>query len=102
MGFFGIFSLVAVLLMSSFVLIDSSLSGLRIIDDSAMDSFVGGSWTQSLMAATSVLPFLSVAPMVNVAPSFFVAPMLRSSSSSFNFFANRDSFNGSNNLLILG
>ena len=46
--------------------------------------------------------FPSVSPSISVGPTVFVAPMLRSSSNSFNFFANRDAFNGSDNFIFIG
>lgn len=69
-----------------------SLSGL---EDYSSERLRGG----AVSLAGRQLP--SLTPNVTVSPTIFVAPLLRSSSSSFNFFGNRGSFNGDSNLILL-
>ena len=65
------------------------------LDDLSCESCLGGFWSQVFAG------FPTFSPSISVGPTIFVAPMLRSSSNSFNFFANRDSFNGSDNFVLL-
>jgi hypothetical protein len=71
-------------------------SSLSDLDELTAESLCGGFWSQAFSG------FPSISPSVSVGPTLFVAPFLRSSSNSFNFFGNRDAFNGSNNFIVLG
>jgi hypothetical protein len=71
-------------------------SCLTDLDDYSSEQLCGGGPLEGGRRAPSVTT------NVNVSPTIFVAPLLRSASNSFNFFGNRGSFNGSNNLVVLG
>ena len=66
------------------------------LDELTAESLSGGFWSQAFSG------FPSISPSVSVGPTLFVAPLLRSSSNSFNFFGNRNAFNGSDNIIIVG
>lgn len=69
---------------------------LNDLDELTAESLCGGFWSQAFSG------FPSISPSVSVGPTLFVAPLLRSSSNSFNFFGNRNAFNGSDNVIIVG
>lgn len=96
----GFCSFCAIYLFLTMASVSRSL--LFFVDDALAESLVGGFSTQGLSNIVSVSPSVNVGPVIGIGPSLFVAPMLRSSLNSFNLFSNRNSFNGSGNLIFVG